>query len=169
MEKWSTLINEANKKDFIKKMVITLDNGTVLEAMTTIRDINENMATVSIKGKLLNYSIKNIKIIESIEMEDKVISEDPIDHTEEIEYYIPYSSIFDEIHYDRAKMIDCLKDDEDVISIHPEQQFGWNNQPEVLVVKLRSEDLEKSKRRLTNKLQHCFGTEWMRMSEKDWK
>ena len=169
MEKWTTLINESNKKEFVKQLVITLDNDVVLEAKITIKDINESMANDSLKT-LINKSIKNIKIVENYEKEENIINSEPATNEEkEVEFYVPYSSIFHEIPYNTNKIIECLKNNPDIISIHTENQYGWNNQPEVVVVKVMCEDLNKIKHDLVNKLQHCLGTEWVRLSQKDWK
>ncbi|MFM2392568.1 MAG: hypothetical protein RLZZ546_545 [Bacteroidota bacterium] len=171
MKKLTSFINEANKQDFTKKILLTLDNNVILEAKISVKDLNESFANVQISEALLNKKIEKISIITESEenLVDSTITVEPIDESNITELYIPWSSIFTEAPYYQAdKIANAIQDDEDVVSTYTENQYGWSNQPEVVVVKVESPNIKATKERLKAKLQHALGTEWVRITEKDW-
>ena len=115
MKKLSSFISESNKKDFTKKLSITLDNGTVLEAKITISDLNETFAKSQISEKISNKRITNLKFVDSIVSENVSEVKETI---VEAEYYIPYSSIFEsgEYRYDFKLKSSVFENHEDVLS-----------------------------------------------------
>lgn len=78
-------------------------------------------------------------------------------------YYIKWSSWFDENKYDIDLMKSILEKVPGVEDIHTENQFGYTNQPEVLV--FRTDD----KKAVEIALEAALGTEWIIVSPKDWK
>ncbi len=172
MKKLTSFIHDANKQDFTKKVVITLDNNAVLEAQIKVKDLNESFANTQILESLLNKSIKNVTIVtETVEMTDSTTMEDSIkSEIETVEYYVPWTSIFDTAPYYQAdKIANAIKDDEDVISTYEEKQYGWSNQPEVVVIKINSsENIKSTVERIKSKIQNALNTEWIHVSKKDW-
>lgn len=171
MKKLTSFINEANKQDFTKKILLKLDNNVILEAKISVKDLNESFANVQISEALLNKKIEKFSFIAESEenLVDSTMSVEPIDESNISELYIPWSSVFDTPPYYQAdKIADAIKDDEDVVSTYTENQYGWSNQPEVVVVKIDSPNIKATKERLVAKLQHALGTEWIHVSEKDW-
>ena len=83
---------------------------------------------------------------------------------------MPYSSIFDEIHYDSRKISQTLLNDENVISVFEDNEYGWSNQPEVVIAKIVCEEsaLPHVLKNITTKLEHAFGTQWIKLTKKDW-
>ncbi len=168
MKKLTSFIDESNKQEFTKKLLLNLDNNTVLEAKITIKDLNESFANAQILENLLNKTIKSVTVInETEDILPKI--ESPINNNETVELYVPMSSIFDtEVRYDIDKISSALIGDEDVTSTHTEHDYGWDNQPQVVVVKVETDNLQRTKERLTKKLEHALGTQWVRLSKKDW-
>jgi hypothetical protein len=170
MKKLTSFIHESNKQDFTKKVAIILDNNVVLEAKINVKDLNESFANTQILESLLNKSIKNVTIVtESEEMSDSTIINNSNPEKETVEYYVPWTSVFDTAPYYQAdKIANAIKDDEDVISTYEENAFGWSNQPKVVIAKIESENIKATVERLKSKIQNALGTEWIHMSEKDW-
>lgn len=178
MKKLTNFINESNKLDFSKKILIKLENGLEFETFLNVKDVNESSAIEQIKENLKNMKIQTISFIkENMEME--LLNNDIIEHEKEIlELYVPWSSIFDsDIVYDKDKIIDILTSDESVITVHLENQWGWSNQPEVVVVKVEINenlyhDVVNTEKfiinELTKKLQKGLDTPWIKIQKKDW-
>lgn len=167
MKKLSSFIHESNKQDFTKKMLLNLDNGIIIEANISVKDLNESFAKSQISEKLLGKKILSFTLLKE-DIEEEVYNND-IMESPEVEYYIPWTSIFDEApYYQNEKIANAINDDEDVISTHNEKQYNWSNQPEVVVVKLQSDNERETIKKLTSKIQQALGTEYVRLMKKDW-
>lgn len=168
MKKLSNYLNESEKQSFTKKVTMELENGIVLETNISVSDLNEVSAQKQIQEILTDKKIKNInvfKITESIDVTENIIK--PVN--EICSYYIPWNQVFekDEVRYDVTSIIESLKDNDDIISIHIDNQYGWHNQPEVIILQLKNED-KKILEKTTNILKHTLRTEWVRISKVDW-
>ena len=171
MKKLSSFISESNKKDFTKKLSITLDNGTVLEAKITISDLNETFAKSQISEKISNKRITNLSFVDSNET---IVSENisDVETIVEAEYYSAYSSIFEsvEYRYDFKLKNSVFENHEDVLSTYKDKQFGWENEPSLLIVKFSTNPkyLEASIKNLQEKLKNTYGSPFVRLTKKDW-
>ncbi len=171
MKKLTSFINESNKQDFTKKILLNLDNNVILEAKISVKDLNESFANIQISELLINRQIENFTFITENQenLVDSSIIEEPSKTSEVVEYYVPWSSVFDTPPFYQAdKIANAIKDDENVISTYTENQYGWSNQPEVVIIKIDTVNIKTTKERLLHKLQHALGTKWVRISEKDW-
>lgn len=167
MQKLTNFIHESNKKDFTKKVEITLENGIVLEAKFTVSDVNEKSATDKINESILNKNIKslNIKDIVSAVTESVSVSTDTIT---ESEYYIPFSNMFNnEIQYTQNTS-QVLENRTEVASFHREKQYGWETEPSILVAKIQSNDIEKTVQSIQEQLKYAVGSPYIRLAKKDW-
>ena len=75
--------------------------------------------------------------------------------------YVEYSSYFDYNKYDTDKIISALKGI-GAKNIRLENDRGWSNQPEVVV-------FNGSKNQAVDALNEAFDTDYIRVSEKDWR
>ncbi len=75
--------------------------------------------------------------------------------------YIEWSSWFDSHPYDIEK-IKAAAESAGGKNIHTENQFGWSNQPEVVV-------FNGDKEAVTKAVQEALGTDWIIVREKDWR
>ena len=171
MKKWTNFVNESNKIIFNKNILITLDNGIVLEAKLDIKDLNESFANDQLKENILNKTIKSYCFLK--ENKENIDDKPPVDIglSEIFEYYVPWSSIFDDFGiYSMKKISEALLKDEHVISVYEDHAYGWSNQPEVAIVKIECTEYELPLilKHLTTELEKAFGTEWIRLSKKDW-
>jgi regulator of protease activity HflC (stomatin/prohibitin superfamily) len=172
MKKLTNFINESNKIDFAKKITLKLENGVIIDAVVKVKDMNESFAKEQIIESILNQKIKEIiAITESEHFSDMEDDEDYIDVDNDFEketFYIPYTSIFEYIPYDINTLSKAVENDEDVVSVHTEAQYGWTNQPEVVVIEVSSSNIKEAKERLTAKLEASLKTQWVRLDKKDW-
>jgi len=79
-------------------------------------------------------------------------------------YYVPWTSWFDTNAYDVSKMKESISLFLDSDSIWTENQFGWNNQPEVVCFLSNGNLVPK----IVEKINKEFGTQWIRANEKNW-
>jgi hypothetical protein len=175
MKSLTSFIKKSNNLNFSKKLTLKLDNNTILEAVIKVKDLNESFAKEQIINSVLNKTIKEIiSITESIDKIDDVLDnkldfDDSDNKFETVEFFIPWTSIFDNASYYPSDIIfKILKTDDNVISSHLENQYGWSNQPEVVVFKISSNNIKETKDRLTAKLQNALQTQWVRIDIKDW-
>ncbi len=170
MKKLSNFINESNKMDFTKKITLKLENGVVLDATFKVKDLNESFAKEQIISSILNQNIKEILSITESEdyIEDEVDNIQADDMLESFQLYVPYTSIFEYITYNIDIISKTLESDEDVVSTHTEPQYGWSNQPEVVVFEVSTNNLKETIERLIIKLEGSLQTQWVRIVEKDW-
>ena len=80
------------------------------------------------------------------------------------QYYVAWSSWFGTHPYDVSK-IKSIVESAGGKNAHAENQFGWSNQPDVVVFNAKEENIESIKQAL----QKGIGTEWIIISEKDWR
>lgn len=169
MKKLTSFINESNKQDFSKNLLLHLDNGVILEAKINVKDINESSASEQISDTVLNKKIQKITISQEKEMVKESKEVEKTTSVQEEEYFVVYTTIFES--YSRNpinEIMNAIKDDEDVISTHTENQFGWKNQPEVVVLKLESTKAKEIKNKILSKIQKALNIEWIHITKKDW-
>lgn len=166
MQKLTNFIHESNKKDFTKKVEITLENGIVLEAKFTVSDVNEKSATDKINESILNKNIKSLSIKDiATSITESVSTENVIT---EAEYYIPFSNMFNnEIQYTQNTS-QVLENRTEVASFHREKQYGWETEPSILVAKIQSNDIEKTVESIQEQLKYAVGSPYIRLAKKDW-
>ena len=78
-------------------------------------------------------------------------------------YYVKYSSWFDTNKYPIDLIKSTIKET-GCGNVWVENQFGWSNQPEVVVFESDESEVEN----ISNKIQKVLGTKWIIISEKDW-
>lgn len=80
-------------------------------------------------------------------------------------FYVQWSSWFDTNKYDTKEISTAIRLGGGK-NVRLEKQYGWNNQPEVVVFTWKTpDDFEQIK----NNLIKAVGTEWLNIIKKDWK
>jgi hypothetical protein len=85
-------------------------------------------------------------------------------------YYIPQNSIFDSFPYDMDAITKIVKENGGR-SVDKGKQFGWSNQPDVVLFSLESGDAfesDKRKQKIENALNTFYKSEWISVYKKDW-
>lgn len=163
MKNLSSFINDTEKETYNKKIKIVLENNITLNTEISVSDINESYATTQIYDMIKDKKILSVHIMENMVKESVTIEK------EEVKtglYYIPFTSIFEKQKYQIDNIINLLKDDENISSIHTENQFGWEKEPIILVLKL--DEANGVKDRILNKLKFYYDSKEIRLSKKDW-
>lgn len=80
-------------------------------------------------------------------------------------FYVQWSSWFDSHKYNIKEMMTAIRLGGGK-NIRLEKQFGWNNQPEVVVFEWKTDDdFEQIKHNLVE----AVGTEWLLIHKKTWQ
>ena len=80
-------------------------------------------------------------------------------------FFVQWSSWFDTHKYDTKSIMTAIRLGGGK-NIRLENQWGWSNQPEVVVFQWKTpDDFEQIKHNLTE----VVGTEWLILQKKDWK
>ncbi len=107
------------------------------------------------------------KIVKITEKELKEIIENKLNNNDRKEYYVAWSSWFETHPYNIELIISTLKS-MGVEDIYKENQFGWSNQPEVVVFMADEGSEFINSKEIEKRLQRTIGTEWIIIKEKDW-
>ena len=98
--------------------------------------------------------MKHIKTFENLNLDSE-------------EYYIPWSVFFNTPPYYQTDIIKKCVEDGGGKKVHTEDQYGWSNQPEVVVFTSSKEKIENIK----TQVKKVLGTEhfFIELKEEDWK
>lgn len=107
--------------------------------------------------------MKTIKITRK-ELQEMI--ENQLNNNEE--YYVKWSSWFDAHDYNINLISSTIKS-MGIENVHTENQFGWSNQPEVIVFTPDNESEFMNVNKIKKSLQKALNTEWIIINKKDWK
>lgn len=106
------------------------------------------------------------KTIKITEKELKEIIENKLNNNRK-EYYVAWSSWFDNHQYD-IDLISSIIENLGEVNVHVENQFGWSNQPEVVVFEADKDSYFINPKYFKKALQKALNSNWIEVLEKDW-
>lgn len=167
MKKMTNLIKNDSNTKFEASVDIKLSNGVLVNGTIKVEEFNESFAKEKSIRDLSDVTIDSFDI-KSIDIIKEGKEEKPNN-----DYYIPCTSWLTENSYDTALIKKTIKESSTSCSnIKCVSQFGWENQPDVVTftIKKTNDHSEDTlvKERLENKLKYVLGTQWVRVSKKDW-
>ncbi len=119
MRTFSNLINESNKIEVTRNVVLTLSNGSKIECKITVEDISEEFATQTILDELRDQTITNVDIQdEDINGGDNsmFVDEDEEDIVSTCSFIIDKYCLDELIVCDKYAIVNFLKDEDCVDS-----------------------------------------------------
>jgi hypothetical protein len=121
MKTFSNLINESNKIEVTRNVVLTLSNGSKIECKITVDDISEEFATQTILDELRDQTIVHVDIQDEDingggNNSDMFVDEDEEDVVSMCSFIIDKHCLDELIVCDKYAIVNFLKDEDCVDS-----------------------------------------------------